>query len=148
MIASNLVVRIAHRHRAHLMMPAAYLVAATLAGCAPARLIATERAAPTPVPTPATTAANATAASAWFARSFLGSIRGAAPLDESIGLRGTIGTTVNQVVPIPGTDMIKVGAVQEGTLFQSSFRNPTQDSNDRAGSTPNGAVILFHIDRP
>lgn len=126
---------------------AAIVVMAGMAACATQVPAAADRATPAIAPAPASAAA-ATAATTTFARSVLGSIHGASPLDESIGLRGAIGTTVNQVVPIPGTDMIKVGAVQEGTLFQSSSRNPTADGNDRAGATPNGAVVLFHVDRP
>lgn len=67
--------------------------------------------------------------------------------DESVGATGVLGQTVNEVVPIPGTDMIRVGALQEGTFFQSSFRNASQDATGGAGGRP-GAVLIFRIFRP
>lgn len=69
-------------------------------------------------------------------------------VDLSLGLGGSIGQTVNEVVPIPGTDMIRAGAVPEGSLFQNSFRNATADASGRAGTSPTGATIIFHVDRP
>jgi hypothetical protein len=69
-------------------------------------------------------------------------------VDRSVGLGGTIGQTVNEVVPIPGTDMIRAGAVPEGSLFQNSFRNATADAAGRAGTSPTGATIIFRVDRP
>jgi hypothetical protein len=69
--------------------------------------------------------------------------------DQSVGNDNpTMSSTLNEVVPIPGTDMIKVGAVQEGTLFQSSFRNPTEDASNRGGGTPTSATVVFRITRP
>jgi hypothetical protein len=69
--------------------------------------------------------------------------------DQSVGNDNpTMSSTLNEVVPIPGTDMIKVGAVQEGTLFQSSFRNPTEDASNRGGGTPTSATVVFRISRP
>ncbi len=69
-------------------------------------------------------------------------------VDRSVGLGGLIGQTVNEVVPIPGTDMIRAGAVPEGSLFQNSFRNGLADAAGRAGESPIGATIVFRIDRP
>jgi hypothetical protein len=68
--------------------------------------------------------------------------------DRSVGLGGVIGQTVNEVVPIPGTDMIRAGAVPEGSLFQNSFRNPTADAAGRAGTAPTTATIVFKVGRP
>jgi hypothetical protein len=69
--------------------------------------------------------------------------------DQSVGNDNpTMSSTLNEVVPIPGTDMIKVGAVQEGSLFQSSFRNPTEDASNRGGGTPTSAAVVFRITRP
>lgn len=145
MISSRLTTRIAS-HRGHLLVPAAYIVAVTLAGCVQQRPMVSPLAARAEgarlVASP--TGINAVR----VAHSFLGSLRGALPVDNSILLSGTLGVTVNQVVPIPGTDMIKVGSVQEGSLYQSSARNPQQGQNERAGATPVGATVLFHIDRP
>lgn len=67
--------------------------------------------------------------------------------DESVGATGVLGQTVNEVVPIPGTDMIRVGALQEGSFFQSSFRNPSQEAATRGGGVT-GAVVIFRIFRP
>lgn len=67
--------------------------------------------------------------------------------DESVGATGVLGQTVNEVVPIPGTDMIRVGALQEGTFFQSSFRNAGQDAASGASGRP-GAVLIFRVFRP
>jgi len=66
--------------------------------------------------------------------------------DESVGATGVLGQTVNEVVPIPGTDMIRVGALQEGTFFQSSFRSANQEAAAGAGRT--GTVLIFRIFRP
>ncbi len=68
--------------------------------------------------------------------------------DRSVGLGGVIGQTVNEVVPIPGTDMIRAGAVPEGSLFQNSFRSPTADAAGRAGTSPTTATIVFKVGRP
>ncbi len=68
--------------------------------------------------------------------------------DRSVGTSGIMGETVNEVVPIPGTDMVRAGAVPEGSLFQNSFRSPTADAAGRAGTAPTQATIIFFIDRP
>jgi len=122
------------------------LLMLSVAGCVRPLVTAPERAAPAEAIAAPSDALSRTEAAS-YARSLFGRIRPAQPLDESIGLRGSMGMLVNNVVPIPGTDMIKVGAVQEGTLFQTSFRNPTQDAHT-PGSSPTGAAILFHVNRP
>lgn len=63
--------------------------------------------------------------------------------DQTVGVSGILGQTVNEVVPIPGTDMIRVGALQEGSLFQTSFRSPQQE-----GTILSEAIIVFRITRP
>lgn len=68
--------------------------------------------------------------------------------DRSVGASGLMGATVNEVVPIPGTDMVRAGAVPEGSLFQNSFRNATADAAGRAGLSPTGATIIFVVTRP
>lgn len=63
--------------------------------------------------------------------------------DQTVGVAGFLGQTVNEVVPIPGTDMVRAGALQEGSLFQSSFRSPQQE-----GAILSEAIIIFRISRP
>lgn len=67
--------------------------------------------------------------------------------DQTIGFSGVLGQTVNQVVPIPGTDMIRVGAVQEGSIAQNNTRS-TAEASPHSGAAPSGAVIIFRISRP
>lgn len=68
--------------------------------------------------------------------------------DRSIGASGLMGETVNEVVPIPGTDMVRAGAVPEGSLFQNSFRSAPSEAAGRAGTAPTQATIIFRVDRP
>lgn len=68
--------------------------------------------------------------------------------DQSVGTGGILGNTVNEVVPIPGTDMVKAGVLQEGSLFQSNFRSPQQETNGQSGSILTSATIVFRVFRP
>lgn len=66
--------------------------------------------------------------------------------DRSVGAEGLLGHTTNEVVPIPGTDMIRVGFLQEGTFSSSQFRSGAQEAKDRGGAP--GAGLIFKISRP
>lgn len=68
--------------------------------------------------------------------------------DQTVGVGGMLGETVNEVVPIPGTDMVRVGVLQEGSLFQSSFRSPQQETTGQSGSVLNSATVVFRVFRP
>jgi len=72
----------------------------------------------------------------------------AGPEDHSIQLDGTIGVTVNETVPIPGTDMIKVGQVQEGAYSQNNNRNATSEARNSKSVPPVDAAILVKVNRP
>lgn len=72
----------------------------------------------------------------------------AGPEDFSIQLDGTIGVTVNETVPIPGTDMIKVGQVQEGAYSQNNNRNATSEARNSKSVPPVDAAILVKVNRP
>ncbi len=74
--------------------------------------------------------------------------RVAGPEDHSIQLDGTIGVTVNETVPIPGTDMIKVGQVQEGAYSQNNNRNATSEARNSKSVPPVDAAILVKVNRP
>ena len=74
--------------------------------------------------------------------------RGPAGVDESISLDGNVGVTVNEVVPIPGTDMIKQGQVQEGAYSQNNNRNATSEARNKTGVPPTDATILVKVSRP
>lgn len=74
--------------------------------------------------------------------------RGPAGVDESISLEGNVGVTVNEVVPIPGTDMIKQGQVQEGAYSQNNNRNATSEARNKTGVPPTDATILVKVSRP
>ena len=67
-------------------------------------------------------------------------------VDRTLVFSGVLGQTVNEVVPIPGTDMIRAGVVQEGSLSQNANRS----SQEYRGSSdlPTGALIIFRISRP
>jgi hypothetical protein len=67
--------------------------------------------------------------------------------DKSVGTAGLLGLTTNEVVPIPGTDMIQFGFLQEGSFSQTNFRSGSQESVSRGGSN-GGAVLIFKIIRP
>jgi hypothetical protein len=68
--------------------------------------------------------------------------------DQTVGMGGMLGHTVNEVVPIPGTDMVRVGALQEGSLFQSNFRSPQQETTGQSGSILTNATVIFRVTRP
>jgi hypothetical protein len=68
--------------------------------------------------------------------------------DRSVAMSGALSSTVNEVVPIPGTDMIRTGSLQEGSLFQNNFRSPNQEANSRGGTAPTQATIVFRVFRP
>lgn len=74
--------------------------------------------------------------------------RPAGPGDESISLNGTIGATVNETVPIPGTDMIRAGQVQEGAYSQNNNRSGTGETRQQSGVPPTSATILVKVTRP
>ena len=70
------------------------------------------------------------------------------PEDHSIMLDGTIGVTVNETVPIPGTDMIKAGQVQEGAYSQNNNRNATSEARNSKSTPPVDAAIIVKVNRP
>lgn len=72
----------------------------------------------------------------------------AGPEDQSIKLDGTIGVTVNETVPIPGTDMIKAGQVQEGAYSQNNNRNATSEARNSKTTPPVDAAIIVKVNRP
>jgi hypothetical protein len=113
------------------------------AGCASVAPMASRSATVAPL-----SSAPAPSASGLLSRAFRAAFVTRVQGDQSVGSSSLLGNTVNEVVPIPGTDMIKVGAVQEGSLFQSNFHNPTEDAKSRGGSTPTGATIVFRVSRP
>ena len=63
-------------------------------------------------------------------------------------LDGTIGVTVNETVPIPGTDMIKAGQVQEGAYSQNNNRNATSEARNSKSTPPVDAAIIVKVNRP
>jgi hypothetical protein len=67
--------------------------------------------------------------------------------DKSVGTGGLLSLTTNEVVPIPGTDMIQFGFLQEGSFSQANFRSGSQESASRGGGS-GGAVLIFKIIRP
>ena len=74
--------------------------------------------------------------------------RAAGPDDQSIALDGTIGVTVNETVPIPGTDMIKAGQVQEGAYSQNNNRNATSEARNSKSTPPVDAAVIVKVNRP
>jgi hypothetical protein len=68
--------------------------------------------------------------------------------DQSVVFSGALGQTIGEVVPIPGTDMIRVGAVEEGTLAQNQTRSAKEASPNGGAGSPTSAVIIFRIERP
>lgn len=74
--------------------------------------------------------------------------RGPAGDDESISLVGIVGVTVNEVVPIPGTDMITQGQVQDGAFAQTINRNATNEARNKPGVPLTGATLLVKVSRP
>lgn len=72
----------------------------------------------------------------------------AGPEDQSIKLDGTIGITVNETVPIPGTDMIRAGQVQEGAYSQNNNRNATSEARNSKSTPPIDAAIIVKVNRP
>ena len=63
------------------------------------------------------------------------------------GMESVLGGTVDQVVPIPGMDIVSVGFLKEGAFSQADARSPAQEVQNRLGGSP-GAVIIFRIFRP
>lgn len=83
--------------------------------------------------------------SSWVAK--LRSRAGPPVEDQTIALPGVLRATVNEVVPIPGTEMVQAGLVQEGR--QTSNRNAAQEIQRQEGTKPiTGAFIIFRIRRP
>jgi hypothetical protein len=68
--------------------------------------------------------------------------------DRSVGIAGMLGQSINEIVPIPGADMIQVGTLKDGTLLQSNFRAASQEATTRGGTVQSEATIIFRITRP
>ncbi|MBI4543810.1 MAG: hypothetical protein HY703_01280, partial [Gemmatimonadetes bacterium] len=65
------------------------------------------------------------------------------------GIPGLLRSTVGFVVPMPGTEMIRVGVVQEGATLQAANRMPSLEGQNIEGvGQVNQATLRIRIRRP
>lgn len=73
----------------------------------------------------------------------------AARQDGQRQIPGLLWSTVGYVVPMPGTEMVRVGMIQEGATLQAANRNPSLEGFRREGVPQvRGATVHIIIKRP
>lgn len=64
--------------------------------------------------------------------------------DRGREIPGLLWSTVGYVVPMPGTEMVRVGMIQEGATLQAANRNPSLEGFRREGM-PQVKAATIHV---